>query len=94
MEFTQYVLLAAVIAGITELLNRLRARDVWVAASIATAGIIGGVFGYLNIGDLPDVATGIAAGFGASGALKLVGSVGRKSEPAPSTLTTKSTNVA
>ncbi len=90
MDFSQYVLLAAVIAGVTELLNRLRAADYWVVASIVTAGAVGGVFGALSIGGLPDVATGIAAGFGASGALKAVASVGRKSDPAPSTLTSKS----
>ena len=89
MDFTQYVLLAAVIAGVTELLNRLRARDFWVVASIATAGIVGGVFGHFGINGLPDIATGLAAGFGASGALKAVSSVGRKSEPQPSTLTNK-----
>ena len=88
MDFTQYVLLAAVIAGVTELLNRLRARDYWVVATIATSAIIGGVFGYFELEGLT-VMTGIAAGFGASGALKLVGSVGRKSEPTPSTLLTK-----
>ncbi len=88
MDFTQYVLLAAVIAGVTELLNRLRARDYWVAASIFTAAVIGGLFGFFAVEGLTLV-TGIAAGFGASGAIKLVGSVGRKSEPAPSTLTTK-----
>lgn len=92
MDFTQYVLLAAVIAGVTELFNRARAKDWWVVGSIATAGVIGGVFGFFGIGGLVDVATGVAAGFGASGALKAVSSVGRKSEPAPSTLTNK--NVA
>lgn len=86
MDFTQYVLLAAVIAGITELFNRARAKDWWVVATIATAGLIGGVFGYLGIGGLSDVATGIAAGFGASGALKAASSVGNKSEPQPSTV--------
>lgn len=89
MDFTQYVLLAAVIAGVTELLNRLRGKDYWVVATIATSAVIGGVFGALNVGGLPDLATGIAAGFGASGALKAVASVGRKSDPVPSTLTTK-----
>lgn len=89
MDFTQYVLLAAVIAGITELFNRARAKDWWVVGSIATAGLVGGLFGYFGIGGLTDVATGIAAGFGASGALKAVSSVGRKSEPSPSTLLTK-----
>lgn len=88
MDFTQYVLLAAVIAGVTELLNRLRAKDYWVATTIGTAAVIGGIFGYFEVEQLT-VVTGIAAGFGASGALKLVGSVGNKSTPAPSTLTTK-----
>lgn len=88
MDFTQYVLLAAVIAGVTELLNRARAKDWWVVATIATSAIIGGVFGYFSLEGLT-VVTGIAAGFGASGAIKLVGSVGRKSEPTPSTLLTK-----
>lgn len=88
MDFTQYVLLAAVIAGATELLNRLRAKDYWVAATIFTSAAIGAVFGALGVEDLT-VITGIAAGLGASGALKLVGSVGNKSTPAPSTLTEK-----
>lgn len=92
MDFTQYVLLATVIAGVTEMFSRARAKDWWVVATILTSGAVGGVFGFFNIGLLPDVATGIAAGFGASGALKAVASVGRKSEPAPSTLTNK--NVA
>lgn len=89
MDFTQYVLLAAVIAGITELLSRARAKDWWVVGTIATAGIIGGLFGYFEIGGLTDVATGVAAGFGASGALKAVSSVGNKSQPQPSALITK-----
>jgi len=89
MDFTQYVLLAAVIAGITELLSRARAKDWWVVATILTAGLVGGVFGYFEIGGLTDIATGIAAGFGASGALKAVSSVGNKSQPQPSTILTK-----
>lgn len=88
MDFTQYVLLAAVIAGVTELLNRARAKDWWVVATIATAATIGAVFGYFELEGLT-VVTGLAAGFGASGALKLVGSVGNKSEPQPSTILNK-----
>lgn len=88
MDFTQYVLLAAVIAGVTELLNRARAKDWWVVATIATAATIGGVFGYFELEGLT-VVTGIAAGFGASGALKLVGNVGNKSEPHPSSVLSK-----
>lgn len=93
MDFTSYVLLAAVIAGVTELISRARAKDWWVVATIATSALIGGVFGYFNVEGLT-IVTGIAAGFGASGALKAVSSVGKKSEPAPSTLVTKSHNVA
>lgn len=89
MDFTQYVLLAAVIAGVTELLNRLRAKDYWVALTVATAAVIGGVFGVFNIENLT-VVTGIAAGFGASGALTAIGMVGKKSTPTPSTVTDKS----
>ncbi len=92
MDFTQYVLLAAVIAGVTELFSRARAADWWVVATILTSGAVGAIFGYYNIGGLPDLATGIAAGFGASGALKAVSIVGRKSEPAPSTVLTTSAN--
>ena len=88
MDFTQYVLLAAVIAGVTELLNRARAKDWWVVATIATSALIGGVFGYFGLEGLT-VVTGIAAGFGASGAIKLVGSVGHKSEPEPSAALSK-----
>lgn len=89
MDFTQYILLAAVIAGVTELFSRARASDWWVVATIITSGIVGAVFGHFGIGGLPDIATGIAAGFGASGALKAVSSVGRKSEATPSTVLTK-----
>ena len=88
MDFTQYVLLAAVIAGVTELLNRARAKDWWTVATIATAATIGGVFGYFGLEGLT-VVTGIAAGFGASGALKLVGSVGNKSTPQPRSVLNK-----
>lgn len=88
MDVTQYVLLGAVIAGITELLNRLRAKDYWVAATIVTAAVTGLLFGIFDVENLTPV-TGLAAGFGASGAIKLVGSLGQKSQPAPSTLVTK-----
>jgi len=88
MDFSQYVLLAAVIAGVTELLNRLRAKDYWTAVTVATAALIGLVFGVLNVEGLTAV-TGLAAGFGASGALSAIGIVGKKSTPAPSDPLTK-----
>lgn len=80
---TQYVLLGAVIAGVTELLNRLRARDYWVAVTIATSAVIGCLFGVFAIEGLTPI-TGLAAGFGASGALSAIGMVGNRSTASPS----------
>lgn len=88
MDITQYVLLAAVIAGVTELLNRLRAKDYWTAATIATAAAIGGLFGAFGVEGLTLI-TGIAAGFGTSGSLSALGIVGKRSTPAPSEPLTK-----
>lgn len=85
MDITQYVLLAAVIAGVTELLNRLRAKDYWVAGTVATAAIIGGLFGAFGVEGLTLV-TGVAAGFGVSGSFSAIGMVRGKSSPAPSKL--------
>lgn len=86
MDFTQYVLLGAVIAGVTELITRLRARDYWTAATIAISAIIGGLFGYFGIEGLPSTIHGIAAGFGASGAISVLGSLGNKSHAQPSSV--------
>lgn len=83
MDFTQYVLLGAVIAGSTELISRIRARDFWTAITIATAGIIGLLFGVFGVEGLNPV-LGLAAGLGTSGALTTLGIVGRRSTPAPS----------
>jgi hypothetical protein len=68
VQLAQYVLLATVIAGVTELLNRLRGKDFWAATTIATSAIIGGVFGAFGIEGLTLV-SGIAAGFGVSGGI-------------------------
>lgn len=83
MDITQYVLLAAVIAGITEMLNRIRAKDYWVAATVATSAIVGGLFGIFGVEGL-NLVTGIAAGFGVSGSFSAIGMVRGKSAPAPS----------
>lgn len=88
METTQYILLGAVIAGVTELLNRLRAKDYWVALTVGTAALIGLLFGLFNVEALTPV-TGLAAGFGASGAFSAIGMIRGKSAPAPSTPVTK-----
>lgn len=88
MDLTQYVLLAAVIAGITELLNRLRGKDYWTAATVATAAATGAAFGFFGVEGLT-VVTGLAAGFGTSGSLSALGIIGKRSTPAPSTVLEK-----
>lgn len=88
MDITQYVLLAAVIAGVTEFLNRLRAKDYWTALTVATAAAIGGLFGFFGVEGLTLV-TGIAAGFGTSGSLSALGIVGKRTAPSPSDLIQK-----
>lgn len=90
MDVSQYVLLGAIIVGVTELLNRLRARDFWVVATIVTAAVVGALFGALHYYPDLDVVEGIAAGFGAAGALKTVSMLGQKSTPAPSSITERS----
>lgn len=88
MDISQYILLAAVIAGVTEMLNRIRAKDYWTAVTVATAAAIGGVFGAFGVEGL-NLVTGIAAGFGTSGSLSALGIVGKRSTPAPSAALTK-----
>lgn len=82
----QAALLAALIAGITELLTRLRAKDYWVVATIVSAGVVGGLLAaYYDL----DIVSGIAAGLGASGFIKTLGSIGNKSTPVKSEVIAK-----
>lgn len=84
MQLEQYVVLAAVIAGITELISRIRARDYWVVATILCAAVVGGLFGASDYYPGLDAVEGVVAGFGAAGGLKALSTVGNKSTPAPS----------
>lgn len=77
-QATTYILLGAVITGITELLSRLRAADYWTAVTIGCAAIVGGLFGLGHVEGL-NLISGIAAGFGASGALTGVSLIGQHS---------------
>lgn len=86
MDLTQYVLLATVLAGVTELLNRLRARDYWVVVSIVTCVVVGAICGALELFGVPSVEIGVLLGFGTSGTIKALGSVGNKSVPTPSSI--------
>lgn len=82
---TQYALLALVITGITEFLNQLRAADYWKAATIATAALTGLVFGLCGIETLTPI-TGLAAGFGTSGAITAAGHLTNKASSVASTV--------
>ncbi len=88
MDLTQLVLLGAVIAGVNEVLVRARAKDFWVVTSILTSALIGAAFGYFGVEGLT-VVTGLAAGFGASGAMKTLSTFGNKSTPQPSGVLSK-----
>lgn len=82
----QLVLLGTAIVGATELLSRVRAKDMWVVATIVSAAVIGGLFAlYYNV----DFVSGVIGGLSASGFLKGLGSVGNKSTPAPSSVVEK-----
>lgn len=85
----QFVVLAAVIAGVTELITRLRAKDLWTAVTIVTAVLIGALFGYLDYYPGLDIAEGVALGFGASGALTALSAVGNKTSAHPTSVTEK-----
>lgn len=75
--------LTTLIIGVTELLSRLRAKDYWVAGTIVSAAVLGGLIAlYYHV----DFVSGIAAGFTGSGLLKVLGSAGNKSTPTPSNL--------
>lgn len=84
LDFSQYVLVLAVIAGVTELTKRARAKDWWTVVTILTAAIVGGLFGLSGYYASLDVVEGVVLGFSASGALTILGSLGNKSTPAKS----------
>jgi uncharacterized membrane protein HdeD (DUF308 family) len=88
MDFSQFVVLGGVLAGVTELISRLRARDFWVVATIVSCAVVGAIFGYFHWGNVPSVEVGLLAGLFASGAIKTISSFGNKSTPAPSTVLT------
>lgn len=90
MDFTQYVLLATVIAGVTQLIAHLRAKDFWGATTIATAAVTGLIFGIFGVEALTPV-LGLAAGFGASGAVTALGKLSSSSAAAVTPNTTPTT---
>lgn len=81
MDFTQYVLLAAVIAGAVELITRIRARDWWVVVTICVSAVIGWVFGLSGYYPDLDPVEGLVAGIGTSGAIAAIGVNRSKATP-------------
>lgn len=75
----EYILLGTVIAGIVELITRLRAKDYWTVLTICSSVLVGALFGYFGVEGL-NVATGIAAGLGASGAIAALHSGSQRSD--------------
>lgn len=84
LELSQFVVLAAVIAGVVELITRARAKDFWAAVTIISAALVGGLFGAIDYYPNLDVAQGVAFGFGASGLLTGIGMLGKRSTPTES----------
>jgi hypothetical protein len=72
MDFSQFVLLGFVIAGINQLMAHLRALDFWGAATIALAAATGLLFGFFGVEGLTPW-VGLAAGFGTAGGVTLAG---------------------
>lgn len=91
MELTQLnaeqlALMGLTIVGVVEFINRMRAKDFWVALTIVTSAVVGALLAlYWGV----DVLAGALAGLAASGTLKTLGSLGNKSTPAPSSLVNK-----
>lgn len=79
-------LLIATIAGLNELVTRLRARDYWVALTIVLSAAIGALFGFYHVGGLADVLAGILAGLGASGSITVVSHLSNKTVAQPSNI--------
>jgi hypothetical protein len=80
LDLAQFAVLGAIIAGVNELIKRLRAADWWAATTIITAALIGAIFGAAGYYPDVDAAEGLALGFGAVGVYGLT----HRSSPEPS----------
>lgn len=73
------------IAGIVELITRLRAADYWTVATIGSAGVVGFLLGIAHF-YVPDPIAGIAFGISASGLVTIVGSIRSRAISRPATI--------
>jgi len=78
LDLTQFVLLAAVLVGVNQLIKTIRAKDYWGAVTILSAAVVGAVFGLLGLEGLT-VVQGIALGFGSVGTLTTASKLGQTS---------------
>jgi hypothetical protein len=82
LDFTQYVILAATIAGVVELITRVRAKDWWAVVTIVSAAFVGFLFGLFHYYPDLDAVEGMVAGVSVSGVISAIGF--KRSTPAPS----------
>lgn len=78
MDFSQFILLGAVIVGINQLMAHLRGADYWGAATVALAAVTGLLFGLFGVEGLSPL-MGLAAGFGAAGGVTVAGKLSASS---------------
>lgn len=83
LDIMQFAAMATVVVGVVELINRLRAKDLWAAATIVSSALVGAIFGAIGYYDSIGVVEGVAVGLGGSGLITIVGA--RKSTPAENT---------
>ena len=84
-QMTAMVGFGLMIAGVVELINRLRGRDYWAAATIVSAGLVGAILGLFDpFGLNSNWAFGMAMGLSMSGLITTLGSIGNKSSATPS----------
>jgi hypothetical protein len=90
VDLTQLALLAAVLTGVTELITRLRAKDMWVVLTIVSCGVVGALFGLSGYFQGLDWVGGLVFGFATSGFVKVATALGgTKSVAAPSNAVVK-----
>jgi hydrogenase/urease accessory protein HupE len=73
-DFAQATVAVLLIAGVVELINRVRAQDYWTVVTIVSAALVGLVLGLLHF-YVPDAITGIAFGLATSGLVTVAGSI-------------------
>lgn len=80
----EFVLLSSVIIGLTELIKRIRARDLWTVITIVSSALVGVLFGLFGIEGL-NVVNGLVAGLAATGVVTGLGAIGTRSVPTTTT---------